>query len=462
MSIVFVNNLDISLYIKYNKSMNDDTKDMIKDLAALVEVPSVASAAEENAPFGTENRRALDIFLSRAKELGLKTGECGGYAGWAEYGEGKLTAGALAHLDVVPASDGWTSPPFTLDVRGGIMYGRGVSDDKGPLVACLYALARLAEEKRTLRGRVRLIAGCNEEEGSACIKHYVSSGCEIPVLSFTPDSDFPVTASEKGIAHIAVTLPESDETAVSLAELSGGSRPNIVPDFCRAAIRAGSPAAKRAKDIPEEGGMLRITARGVSAHGSAPEKGDNAITKLLPRLAELLPRDEGLRAAAELFRDLASPVRLGLGGEDESGKTTLNVGMISCSDRRITLTLDLRLPAMYTADDAVKALGKAFPRGTDIRVLHAAKALIADEDSPLVRTLMDVYREHTGDYSSRPLHIGGGTYAKELPGCVAFGAVFPGRETHMHETDECYPLADFEKLVDIYRDAFIRLDELAG
>lgn len=461
MSIVLANKVDITLRIKYNKNMKHETQLMIKDLTELVAIPSVAAPALPGAPFGKENRRALDAFLGIARRLGLSVGEKDGYAGWAEYGEGELRTGMLAHLDVVPAGDGWATPPFALSIKDGTMYGRGVSDDKGPLVACLYALARLAADKRKLRGRIRLIAGCNEEEGSACIKHYISSGGEIPRYSFTPDSDFPVTASEKGIAHISVALPRSKETADSIASLTGGTRPNVVPEHCRALLRIGSPAALRAEDLPVSGDTLVLERRGVSAHGSAPEKGDNAIIRLLPALSALLPNDDGLRAAAELLRDLSAPARLGLGEEDKTGRTTLNVGTVSLdADGRITLVLDLRLPARYTAEDALLALKKALPEGTDITALHSAPPLVVPENGRLVTTLMDVYRKHTGDTISAPLHIGGGTYAKELPDCVAFGAVFPGRETHMHEADECYRIADLEKLVDIYYDAALALDEI--
>lgn len=433
---------------------------MIKDLTELVAIPSVAAPALPGAPFGKENRRALDAFLGIARRLGLSVGEKDGYAGWAEYGNGELRVGILAHLDVVPAGDNWTTSPYELSIRNGIAYGRGVSDDKGPLVACLYALARLAADKRKLRGRIRLIAGCNEEEGSACIKHYISSGGEIPRYSFTPDSDFPVTASEKGIAHISVALPRSKETADSIASLTGGTRPNVVPEHCRALLRIGSPAALRAEDLPVSGDTLVLERKGVSAHGSAPEKGDNAIIRLLPALSALLPNDDGLRAAAELFSDLDSPARLGLGGSDVTGKTTLNMGMCGLENGRIVLTLDLRLPARYSCADVTDALRAALPPETAVDVLHSAPALVHDENGPLVRTLMDVYRKHTGDNITPPLHIGGGTYAKELPGCVAFGAVFPGRETHMHEADECYRIADLEKLVDIYYDAALALDEI--
>ena len=150
--------------------------------------------------------------------------------------------------------------------------------------------------------------------------------------------------------------------------------------------------------------------------------------------------------------------KLGLGKADATGRTTINIGMARLSGGRITLTADMRLAAIYSPSVAINALSRALGDGTEIKTLHYAPPLVHDENGKLVRTLMEVYRECTGDTTSRPLHIGGGTYAKELPGCIAFGAVFPGRDTRMHDSDECYPLSDFEKLTEICYRAVIALD----
>ena len=458
---------------------------MINDLARLIEIDTSAAPAENGAPFGKNNRKALDLFVRIAQGYGLRTGTDEGYAAWAEYGDGKGLTGILCHLDVVPAGNGWSTDPFRLTVENGMLYGRGVSDDKGPAVACLHALARLAKEKTELNGRVRLIVGCNEEEGSKCIKHYVEH-CEIPVAAFTPDSDFPVTASEKGILHLLLSLPLSEETADAIAEVNGGEKANVVPDFCKARVTKNSPlySALTACSLPADilknektavavaehgcdlsdisiyfrGDGIEMTTRGSAAHASTPRKGSNAVSKMLALLSALLPGDETLRAAANVFCDRAPEQKLGVACADETGELTVNVGVCRKRGRRLELTLDIRIPACTNAESVAETISGIF-RGSDIKILQSAPALSADENGLLVRTLMNVYREYTGDTESKPLHIGGGTYAKELPCCVAFGAVFPGRDTHMHDADECYPVEDFYKLAEIYRKAIVALDK---
>lgn len=449
---------------------------MLNDLAKLVAINSIYDTPAENAPFGKANRAALDAFLAIAAEYGLTIASDGGYAGWAEYGERGPLIGMLGHLDVVPAGEGWSSDPFRLTAENGRLYGRGVSDDKGPVVACLHALKKLKDENADLGCRVRLIVGCNEETGSECIKHYVRH-CEVPVASFTPDSDFPVVASEKGIAHLQITLPASDGLAANFAEISGGTRANIVPNLARAVVRGDSPLGHRLAAFSAPCDILRqadvaerlatdgcdladyafvrtadgltVTATGTAAHGSTPEKGDNALRKITSLLSALT-RDAGLAAVNEYFASPYATERLGIDTADETGKMTLNLGVLRLQDAALALTVDLRLPKCADLNAIKSKLAAHLPQGARIEVLHNAAALAFPEDDALVQTLLRVYREVTGDRKSRPLHLGGGTYAKELPNCVGFGAVFPGMETHMHEPDEFYPVEELYKLTEIY------------
>ena len=64
----------------------------------------------------------------------------GNYAVSMDFGQGEPVLGILSHLDVVPAGEGWSFPPFACTVKDGIAYGRGAIDDKGPSVAVLYAV----------------------------------------------------------------------------------------------------------------------------------------------------------------------------------------------------------------------------------------------------------------------------------------------------------------------------------
>ena len=176
------------------------TDELLESLAALVRIPSVEGVPEEHAPFGREPARALHETLALCEKLGFRTGNMDDRVGWCEYGEGEEMVAVLGHLDVVPAGDGWTeTEPFSGEIKNGRIYGRGTMDDKGPMVAAIYALAALKDAGFAPSKRIRLLFGTNEETGCGDMSWYVSHGGELPVYGFTPDGEYPIINGEKGI-----------------------------------------------------------------------------------------------------------------------------------------------------------------------------------------------------------------------------------------------------------------------
>lgn len=83
--------------------------------------------------------------LKKGEDEGFTVKNVDGYAGHIEYGEGEDIVGVLCHVDVVPAGDGWTTPPFSADIRENKIFARGAIDDKGPTMAAFYALKILKD-----------------------------------------------------------------------------------------------------------------------------------------------------------------------------------------------------------------------------------------------------------------------------------------------------------------------------
>lgn len=463
---------------------------MLNDLKELLAIESIMGEPSEGAPFGEGPRRALDWFLEKAASYGLTVGQSQGYCGWAEYGNEGPLMGILCHLDVVPVGEGWSYPPFTLTVQNGYLYGRGVVDNKGPAVVALHVLKTLREKGIKLRHRVRVIVGCNEENGSACVQHYAKN-CEIPAFNFVPDADFPVINSEKGIAHLTLTLPVDPYITANLSALDAGSRPNIVPDHCAFTVRGGSPLYKKLQAMADVQGVDRlffdaataaaligdgyrpedfsahffpdrveVEARGVAGHAMAPDKGENAFYKAIALLGIL--HDSPSPLLDMLGHFLCTPLateRLGIAKADEqSGKLTLNTGVVHLSGDALAVMLDLRLPISANFDAVCDKLRSHLPQGGTLTVDHWAPNLFVDKNSPLIRTLLQVYAAQTGE-KSECVQSGGGTYARELPHSVAFGPTFPDTVTNIHNIDECISTVQFHKLFDIYYAAVLALDK---
>lgn len=172
-------------------------KEMLQALARLISIPSVKGPKEKQAPYGQNIRWALDEALKIAQELGFKTKDVKHHIGYAYTQASDEYIGIFGHLDVVEAKGEWSYPPFSLTKNGPMLYGRGVLDNKGPLMACLFALKAIEQCHLPLTKAVRIVFGCDEESGMNDIPVYLKHE-KAPLFGFTPDCKFPVVYSERG------------------------------------------------------------------------------------------------------------------------------------------------------------------------------------------------------------------------------------------------------------------------
>ncbi|MDR1138296.1 MAG: Sapep family Mn(2+)-dependent dipeptidase [Clostridiales bacterium] len=462
---------------------------MIQDLARLIGYNSTLGEAQPNAPFGQEVANALDWILSRAEQYGLDTVNKHKY-GYCQY-DGNDTngeiVGALCHLDIVPAGElsKWDSNPFELTIKDGIMYGRGVTDNKGAAVAVLHALKRLKDNNIKLKRHARLIFGCNEETDMSCIRSYVANEV-MPVCSFVPDADFPIINSEKGIMQFDIILPIPELS--KCIEISGGTRPNMIPETCEVLIVKGttlydklqSMTGDKLSQILDQQGALYslkqvdrgyiISAQGVSGHAMAPHKGRNAIMMCFAIVAALgndttSVDTQVLYKLHRLFNHDDFKHKVGLIVDcPDSGNLTLNPGLVCIQEGKLHLTVDARMPKVLDDQMLLKIFERAMSElslSVDFKIREYKPGLFVDKQDRLVSTLLSIYTRHTG-LPGVCIKSGGGTYARQLRNAVAFGPRFVGVKTDIHSPNEQYPQEDLYKLVDIYYDSFIELCGVAN
>ena len=234
----------------------------------MLAVDSVQGAPCADSPFGEGVAKCLHIVEDAAKERGFRTVYGDGYYVYAEIGEGDLF-GILGHVDTVPYEGKWDANPLG-EIKDGKIYGRGVLDDKGPMIACLYALKQLKDEGFVPSKKIRLIFGCDEESGWGCMDYY-SSKIKLPDVGFSPDGDFPVINVEKGVCHLTMTV---DGLPKSIKNISGGSRVNIVMDDCFVQIEGDVSVSGCEKTFKDGNTFLWCVGNG--APGSTPQSGDTA------------------------------------------------------------------------------------------------------------------------------------------------------------------------------------------
>lgn len=452
--------------------LQNHRQDMAETLSSLLRMPTLPQEPSKDAPYGIAIKNCLDAVLQDCAQRGFQTGNLDGYVGWCEYGIGEEMIGVAGHLDVVPAGAGWTeTEPFSGEIKDDNIYGRGAIDDKGPLVAVLYALTALKESGFEPRRRIRLLFGTNEESGCGDMAYYRSHGGELPVIGFTPDGEYPLINGEKGIINGTYTAPlqQEENQSIRLRKLSGGTAANVCPDFAYAEV-TGNGLDEIAANInmpdmvirPIENG-IRLEARGIAAHGSTPEKGKNAIGRLMMALAQF-PLEGNLRRyihfLAEKIGIETAGASLGIAMRDEvSGALTFNLGKIDYKEDSdsIEYMFSTRYPVTKEPDTVYCLVKKVFDDNRFFaKDLFHEKPLYMPPESELARTLCRVYEEETGE-KAVPKCIGGGTYAKSLPNILAFGPIFPGDEVREHQPNEFIELERLVKNAEIYAAALYEL-----
>ena len=280
------------------------------------------------------------------------------------------------------------------------------------------------------------------------------------------------------IFDLARKFNPGSQEGLQLRSITGGNAPNMVADSARAILLAKDKNEyefiKQMALTKKEAGEMDIRARvvgkslelsvqGVSAHGARPQLGVNAVTDLLGFLGELNFANDDVNDFLAFCNEKIGKELNGdsLGcryTDDISGDTIVNVGMINVDQKAATLTLCIRYPVTVTGEQIFEGIAKVCePFRVGIIKDQDKKPIYKPDDDPMIKTMMDVYREQTGDTESKPLIIGGGTYARAFDNMVAFGALFPGTEDLMHQKGEALPIDDFRKMTEIYADTIYRL-----
>lgn len=436
--------------VNYFKNKREE---ILNTIAELVSVPSVGGKAEPGKPFGKKTAETLELALKKAEKFGFKTENHDGYVGTVDFNDGEQELAILAHLDVVPAGEGWNTDPFTMVEKDGNIYGRGVSDDKGPAVAALYAMKAVKDLKLPVGKNCRLILGTAEECGSDDLAYYFSKN-PYPKYAFTPDASFPVTNGEKGrftkFFHRTVDFSGCNKYIKSFF---AGEASNAVPAFAKAELVGISKeefeyAADKAKstnaDFSFDGET--VICNGTSAHASLPKNGNNPVTAMIELLSYI-----GFDGECDGFvADLKSLFphgkyngeALGVDMEDKLGRLTLTLDIVRFENGKFDGCFDTRTPMSATKENCAYVIaGKLKNHGFEIDDTEIRAAHYVDENSDFVKTLLKVYEDYSGD-KGECISMGGGTYVHDIENGVAFGAISRDTVTNMHGANEFMPIDD--------------------
>ncbi|MBI4287810.1 MAG: M20/M25/M40 family metallo-hydrolase [Chloroflexi bacterium] len=165
---------------------------------------------------------------------------------FAYLGEGSRRIVFLAHTDVVPVTPGWDVDPFSGAIQGGEVWGRGALDCKSLVAAEAYAMLELARQPDKLKGQLVFAATADEEVGGTY-----------------------------GVKYLVERHP--DKLRADFVVNEGAEAPLKINGKLVYFIQAGEKGAA----------WTTLKTRGVSAHGSVPTLGENAVVKMAEAVARL-------------------------------------------------------------------------------------------------------------------------------------------------------------------------------
>ena len=366
--------------------------DPVELAAELVRIKSLSGEEKEIADFLI---RVLRRFAA------VERGPLGAIIAEMRRGEGP-TVVFEGHMDTVPAGDeaAWSVPPFSGKEEKGYIWGRGAVDMKGAIAAQIAAAAASREE---VRGTLYLVYVPHEETAEGAVLSRVLEAIDVPDL---------------------VVLGEPSDLRLAI-----GHRGRAV---------------------------IKLLARGKTAHASMPNLGKNAISvmiKQLPKaLSRSLPEDpllgKGTHAATSIYTPTWGPI--------------IPDRCVAEIDRRIVVgeTRDsvletyrnLDLEAAIAREELVSYTGESFT------VEHFYPAWYFDPAEGFVQWAWHslghppfrVWRFSTDGVASAGIY--------ELP-TIGYG---PGDESLAHQPDERVSVGDIARAAEGYRRLIKRMGDLPG
>lgn len=469
-----MNNIEIQ---NINKFLQDNKENIINDIRDLVAIPSVS----ENLP---KVKECLKTVICKAEKMGFKAYTVlDDSIGIVEMGDGTETIGILTHIDVVPADDldKWNSNPFEMVEKDGVLFGRGVLDDKGCIVSSLYAMDAIRKLNLPINKKVQLIIGTQEEVEWVDMNEYIEK-YPLPDYGFTPDGQFPICNKEKGYADVAFKFTSCTCCTgdFEITKLQSGNATNSVPGVATAILKGDLNKFKDSlnkylalnKDakitFSEDGSVIKVVAEGVSGHSAFPHLSINPIVMLGKFLNTLSivsnSRGNAIKFIAENCYDYFGK---GLGVYSKSEyldgeymhRNVISPTVVKEDDSHCTVILNMR-PVYGTTLEGLKEIFTKISNETKstFEVLDFLAPIFVSKEKPFLQIMENTYNELSG--LKNDFTLGHGTsYAKAMPNTVAWGPVFYDEDECCHVANEFISLEKLFKATEIYSVALGRMLE---
>lgn len=411
-----------------------------ENFSRLVTIPSVKNIDSSPYPFGENINNCLEEALKIGRELGFYTKNVDGYAGVLSLFKEEINKGYMGifgHLDVVSAGSGWSYPPFKLTKMDKRYYGRGVLDNKGPLLSTIYAVKILKDLGVNFKNNIKIIMGTDEESGMSDMVYFLKKETA-PIFGFTPDCKFPVVYGENGIIRLKIFFPREENKNISLEKIEGEFSRAYIPD-------------KAILKVISDKNFNSIVGEGKRAPSNNPYLGENAIISAMNNIPnsilENIDYKNGIKKILRYFSDVYGEALEINYQKSESERVLLSFYDLKVEENFLVASISIRYPVDCSGEEIIEKIKDKLKEKIEIEA-HMAKVL-HNPNSKIVKDLSKGYFEVT-KLDSTPVTTTGGTYARKVPNIVAFGPSFPGEKGIAHNKDEYMDIDSFFKLIEIY------------
>jgi len=408
--------------------------------------------------------------------------------------------GIYTHSDVVPADkqkwileDGTQLHPYQMQIIGDRIYGRGTEDDKGSIVATLFAMKSIKESGLKVKRDVRLIIETTEEIGGSGIKYY-KARYKIPQYNVVLDNLYPVVTAEKGFVLILADfdIREANGEGVDVVDITGGTTTTQIPASSTVILRTPEPTQVKAKldllakqYVKDNGGNFRIESRmtgheleitvfGVSAHSSVPWTGVNPIPRAFVFLHTAM---QAIPFSKNHFTDAIQYIydnygldfygkKLGIDYSDDfMGPLTITLTTVSLNEERLQIGVSGRPPRGKKVENLKKEIEEklsAYRSSTSLNFDYTVRIwdyMYRNPEGEWINILLDIYRTTTGE-EAKPVSSNGSTTAKYLPNGVSFGPSMPGRKYMGHTANEFKKLSNLLLDTQMFTEMILRIGNL--
>ena len=299
------------------------------------------------------------------------------------------------HLDVVPAGQGWDSPPFKPVERDGKIFGRGATDMKGGIAAIVTAIKQIVDSGMKLGGDIILVGAAGEETDSCGAERYVRNfgkKANLAGIVIPEPTDFDIVTAHRGLL------------------------------------------------------WLQVSTIGKAAHGSAPHLGINAITLTRQFLDEL-----------DKYKIPFKPHKL-LGGCSMSVNTIETGKAINIVPDKCTTGIDIRTLPRQKHQEIIGDLQKIFAKlkkknpqfQADISIVRDTNALETDVKNDFVRQFCSAVE--IAETKAVGFTTDGPCFAQLGVPVIIFG---PGKPGACHKANEYIEIKDLEKAVEYYKQVIL-------